>query len=770
MIEIQDTEILLSTNHTSLVLSYRYLRKLCTCYYGRKLISKEEIPCLLRHYSYNEGTELSLDDSQSSPLTEDLLKLDVSVMSHGDYNSPSLVLGNSVSTVFDFRVKEVKEAEPSIIPGLPTPHLADDELVVMLEDEQMKVSLALHYVIFEDCDVIGRYLVIESHNELPVSIRKAMSYQLSLVNHDDSLFSTYGHWADELNGERLPLRHGRTVIESLCGSSSARHNPFFMIEEKDTTNTDGNVYGFNLIYSGNHEYSIEMDTFDNIRIQQGIGSTGFEKILRKDESFFTPMGIFSYSYCGRNGLADQMQRFVNHHVIPSQWENTDRPIVYNNWEATGPNFTKGKLFSLMKKAKDVGIELFVLDDGWFSSRNDDSHGLGDWKVNEKKIPGGLKALSDKCSELGLKFGIWVEPEMVNDDTKLYQEHPDWIIKDNIHVPLKGRHQYVLDLTKKEVRNYILDSLHSILDSADIYYVKWDYNRNISDIPGSFSSFYHDYILGLYEILSTLTKDYPNVLFENCASGGNRFDLGMLSYFPQSWMSDDTDSYQRETIQKNALYGYPLSVMSNHVAAKTSNQLLRKTSLDIKFDVAQYGILGYELDLNDLFKNDIEDIEGQIEFYKKHRKTLQWGRYSIVTEPSEKEDLVLEASLENEAIVTQFHSFQRPNPKEGHLKALYLEENSLYTYKTRQQLIPLKKFGNLVNYIAPIHIKEDYILSVALAKHIKMKSEVDNGITSGSSLLSAGPVLTQEWSGVGYDEHIRLVSDFGTRCYLIQKKD
>lgn len=767
MIEILDEEILLSTKKTSMVLSYRNQKKLGTYYYGRKIISKEEIPSLIRKYSYIEGTEINLEENK--PYTEDLLKLDLSVMNHSDFNSPSLILGNEKSSVFDFVFKEAKIISPSIIEGLPTPHDAKEELLVTLEDSLMKVKADLHYVLYPEVDVIGRYLVIHNENELPLSIRKAMSYQLPLVNHDDRIFSTYGHWADEFNADTHPVIHGRTLIESLTGSSSARHNPFFMILEKDCNNISGNVYGFNLVYSGNHEYSIEMDTFDNIRISQGIQSTGFEKVIETNESFSTPMGIMSFSYEGTNGLALNMQQFVNAHIIKPQWKNTDRPIIYNNWEATGPNFSKGKLVSLMKKAKSIGIELFVLDDGWFSSRNDDSHGLGDWNVNGKKLPGGLKSLSDECQKLGMKFGIWVEPEMVNDDTKLYKEHPDWIIKDNIHIPLKGRHQYVLDLSKKEVQDYIIKAMHSILDNADISYVKWDYNRNISDIPNGFSSFYHDYILGLYKVISKLTDDYPDVLFENCASGGNRFDLGMLSYFPQSWMSDDTDSYQRETIQRNALYGYPLSVMSNHVAAKTSNQLLRKTSLDIKFDVAQYGILGYELDLNDLFKNDLETIEDQIRFYKENRKVLQWGRYSLVSEPSEKEDLVLEASLDDKAIITQFHSLQRPNPKEGHLKALYLEEDSLYTYKTRPQLIPLKKFGNLVNYIAPIHVKEDYILSVALAKHVKMKSEVDEGIASGSALLSSGPVLTQEWSGVGYDEHIRLVSDFGTRCYLIRKK-
>ncbi|MFA6830114.1 MAG: alpha-galactosidase, partial [Bacilli bacterium] len=296
--------------------------------------------------------------------------------------------------------------------------------------------------------------------------------------------------------------------------------------------------------------------------------------------------------------------------------------------------------------------------------------------------------------------------------------------------------------------------------------KWDYNRNISYIP--YSSFNLDYIKGLYSLLRRVTAAYPDVLFENCASGGNRFDLGMLSFFPQSWMSDDTDSFQREFIQGGAIYGYPLSVMSNHVAAKTSNQLLRKTTLDTKFDVASFGVLGYELDLNDLFDKDLSVIKEQIKFYKKHRMTLQFGKIGIVSDYSENTNRSIQVFDDEKTIVGIYEAIAKPTSREGHLKALYLDDDQLYSYQTRTHSFPLQKFGSLVNYVSPVHLKEDGTLLSVLAKHVDMKGETDKGITSGRVFRSIGPVLSQEWSGVGYDERIRLMGDFGSRMYVIEK--
>ena len=761
MIEIIEKDILISTNNTSLLLSHQNNDKLTSEYYGNKILFKEEIPSLKRTYAVQQGGSTVLNDTDN--FSNNDLKQVVSTIGNGDYFSPSWILYPMNS--LDFFFKEAKIIEPTILTDYPTPHKPSSEIMILLEDKVFNLILELHYITYDDVDVISSYSILYNYSSSDIRIKKAMSYQLSLVNNNSNLVSTYGSWANELNEACEKIQPGRKVIESLLGSSGARHNPFFYIKEDNCNNISGNCYGFNLIYSGNFENSIEVDAFQNMRIQTGISSTSLDIEVKQNDSFTTPIGIFSYSSKGSNGLAKNMQNFVNNNIIPEYFKDRERPVIYNNWEATGMKFTKSKIISLMKKAKSYGIETFVLDDGWFSTRDDDSHGLGDWKVNEKKIPGGLKSLSDEANKLGLDFGIWMEPEMVNEDTELYKNHTDWIIHDS-HSSYKGRHQHVLNLALKEVQDFVIDSVCSTLSSANITYLKWDYNRNFTNIENG--ALPYQYIIGLYRVLKEITTRYPHVLFENCASGGNRFDLGMLSYFAQSWMSDDTDSFKRESIQKGALIGYPLSVMSNHVSCKTSNQLMRKTSLDTKFEVAMYGVLGYELDLNDLFKIDDKSILDQIEFYKKNRKTLQFGNCYIVKEEKKNQDYVIEAIKDDTCIVSYYRSIDDISFPEERLQALYLDKDSLYTYQSRIQRIPLYKFGTLVNYQSPIHLKEDGMLFSMIGKFQEMKSEDDHGYISGNVLENSGPVLSQEWSGAGYNEHIRLMGDFSSRTYVISK--
>ncbi len=761
MIEIKDKEIIISTDNTSLILSTRNNLKLTSEYYGTRIKFQEEIESLIRKYSVCQGTTVLLDEKDN--FSNNDLKTVVSTVGNGDYFSPSLII--SEFGTIDLFFKEAKIIDSTSLDIYPTPHNPSSEVMILLEDKYLNLSLELHYTTYDKEDVISCYSLLKNNSGNDIHIQKMMSYQLSLVNNNSKLISTYGCWANELNQAIEEIKQGRKVIESLLGSSSARHNPFFYITENNCTNTYGNCYGFNLIYSGNFESSVETDCFDLMRIQGGISSTGLNLVIKNDESFITPIGIFSYSDKGSNGLASNMQNFINNKIISEYFKDKERPIFYNNWEATGMKFNKSKIISLMKKAKKYGIETFVLDDGWFSTRDDDSHGLGDWKVNEKKLPGGLKALSDEAKKLGLNFGIWMEPEMVNEDTETYKSHPDWIIKD-IHPSYKGRHQHTLNLAKKEVQDFIIESVSDVLNSADISYLKWDYNRNFSNIDSG--NLPYEYIIGLYRVLKEITKRFPHVLFENCASGGNRFDLGMLSYFAQSWMSDDTDSFKRESIQKGAIIGYPNSVMSNHVSCKTSNQLMRKTSLDAKFEVAMHGILGYELDLNDLFKMDEKMIIDQISFYKEYRKTLQWGNCYILQEEAKHQDYEIETIKEDTCIVSIYRSIDELDFKEERLKALYLDSDSLYFYQSRIQRIPLQSFGTLVNYQSPIHLKEDGMLFSLVAQIQEMKTEDNHGYTSGKSLEFNGPVLSQEWSGCGYNENVRLMLDFSSRSYVIKK--
>ncbi len=762
MFEIKGDEILVSTERTSLVFSHSHNGKLTCEYYGRKIRFPEEVSFLKRNYPVLYGGECVLNRKDS--FSNNMIKGVCSTMGNGDYFSPAFVVSPFCTLDFVFAGVE-NEKETDFV--FPLPHDPSSSFVILLKDETCSLFLKLHLLSFDKEDVIGAYYELINGSGKSVFVNKAMSFQLCLVNQDDTLVSTYGSWANELNTCETKIVPGRFVLESGLGSSSARHNPSFYIKEGECTSRDGNCYGFNLMYSGNFEDSIEMDAFSNIRIQSGILSTGFMKEIAPEEGFVTPCFVFSFSYLGTNVLSNNMQSFVNHHVIPKEFMDKERPIVYNNWEATGMKFNKGKIVSLMKKAKSLGIETFVLDDGWFSSRDDDSHGLGDWEVNLRKIPGGLASLAKEAEKLSLSFGIWMEPEMVNEDSRVYQNHPDWIIHDS-HKAYTGRNQYVLDLSKEEVQQFVLKSVSDVLSSARISYLKWDYNRNFTNMASS--SLNYDYIVGLYRVLRTLKERFPDVLFENCASGGNRFDLGMLSFFPQSWMSDDTDSFKRESIQKSAMVNYPLSVMSNHVAAKTSNQLLRKTSLETKFDVACFGILGYELDLDDLSPLEEKTIKEQISFYKKYRKVLQFGQYYLVQERSGSSDLILQAYTEKTSIVGYFRSIDEISFKEERLFAYNLNPESFYEYENRIEHIPLEKFGNLVNYISPIHLKEDGMLFSLVSRFKDMLSEHDHGFASGNTILSMGPCLAQEWTGSGYNENIRLMGDFSSRLYVISKVD
>jgi alpha-galactosidase len=768
MVNTENNYFLLSTKSASLLLHVTANKKVVTEYYGGRLTSLKEAPALTRNYPCGQGTSLAYDEANPQ-ISLDYLNSDYSTAGRGDYCWPSLILSNKDGGVFDFLFDSFFVRKPQPIPSLPTPHGASEELVIVCVEAAMKATLILHYFIYESEDVIGRYVEIRNDNEFPLAISRAESFQLVIPNREYSLVTLYGSWANENNQEEVRIGHGRLVNESTSGLSSNRHNPFFLIKEKGADFEHGVCYGFNLVYSGNHEESLELDAFSSLHIQSGISPLYFRKTLVKGTSFATPMAVMTYSRKGSNGISHSMQRFVNDCVILPHYKDMVRPVVYNNWEATTFKFTKAKLIGLMKKAADLGVELFVLDDGWFGERDDDSHGLGDWKCNTKKIPGGLKALSDVADSLHLRFGIWMEPEMVNEDSKCFKAHPDWIIRDPLHTPLKGRHQYVLDLTKKEVQDFLFDSVNDVLSSADISYLKWDCNRPLSDFPNVPSSFFHDYVLGLYSVLKRVTDKFPDVLFENCASGGNRFDLGMLSYFPQSWLSDDTDSFQRYFIQSGAYLGYPLSVCSNHVAAKTSNQMLRATSLDSKFDIAAFGVLGYELDLNDLTAIDEKTIKGQIAYYKAHRELFQNGLFSELKSFKEGNVALWEVQKDGETILGRYEKFQEPAPEEAHLEGVGFDEGTIYHYVSREESIPLKKFGHLVNYFAPVHVSEDGLIMAELNKRKDMKSEVQEGDISGSALLSSGLFLNQEWSGTGLEKDIRLIGDFGGRLYFISKK-
>jgi len=768
MLLLRDTEAVLSTRSLSLLFSSRQQGKLTLEYFGTK-IREEEIPSLLfGPYFLFQGSEVPMgEDEKSASLSENELPLVVSALGRGDYFSPSVLLENEKTPVFDFRVVAMEKGKNEASSPFPLPHGASEELVVRLEERKEGAFLDLHVLAFDEEDVFAAYTVLRNENDLPLTVHKLLSFSLPMELPGARLHSFYGNWAGELQESVSDVIPGRLALESLSGTSSARHSPFFYLTFPGTGENAGKALSMNLFYSGSFEADVEEDSFRHGRVSAGLSSTSFTKVLKKGESLFTPALSFTLTYQGENGLRRQNQDFVRNHVVPSYWAKKERPVAYNNWEATSFDFTSGRIKGLMKRAKSLGIELFVLDDGWFKNRNDDRHGLGDWEEDRKKLPGGLRDLSDYAKSLGLKFGLWMEPEMVNPTSELFRKHPDWVLQDGEHENLLSRHQLTLDLSKKDVQDFVYESVRKVLLSADISYLKWDMNRPMSGFPRPMSSYVLDYMLGLYSVLRRIREAFPELLMENCASGGNRFDLGMLSFFDQSWMSDDTDSFEREKIQFNALAGYPLSVMSNHVAAKTSLQMLRKTSYDTKFDVAAFGVLGYELNLSDLSGIEEENLRQQILFYREHRKTLQQGTGLLV----EKEEnlLSVEALGEKEALVGRYLVLQTPHPRRERLRLLGLDPSALYRYSTREESIPVQKFGLWVNTLSPLHLKEDSPLFSFVGRKKDMKGEKDSGLLSGVTLLSEGAPLSDSWSGTGYNEKVRLMGDFGARLYLVQKE-
>ncbi|MEG0977969.1 MAG: alpha-galactosidase [Bacilli bacterium] len=763
----------LETRNTSYILRIDETKQIICEYYGAK-IDEEEITAISEKWPYSYGSSIVYDKTLSKNKCLDLMSLEFSSVGKGNYNSPSIILKNKAGYVFDFRYVSAEIVEKiSNYKILPMPHDIDNELIIYLKDETANITAELHYFVCEDSDSICRNVVLVNNSEEEIIIKKVMSMQLELINNDYEIINLYGGWINEGTKEFTPIKHGLYINDSKTGGSSNRHNPFFIVKEKKADYFNGDAYAFNLIYSGNHYSSVERTNYDKIIIQNGINEYCFEEKLKQNKTFITPISVLSFSNCGINGVSSNMHDFVNKHIIPKKLANLPKPIVINNWEATYFKFDEGKLLSIAKKAKKLGIEMFVLDDGWFSTRNNDSSGLGDYNVNLKKIHSGLKGLADKINDIGLKFGLWFEPEMVNEDSLLYKEHPDWIIRCVERTPSEGRNQFVLDLRKKVVRDYIVKNVDDILTDSNIEYVKWDCNRHISDLEALDeldTASFHNYVLGLYEVLKLITLRHSGVLFESCSSGGNRFDLGMLSYMHQTWASDDTDGHQRAIIQSGFSLGYPLSSISCHVSSNTSHQLLRKTPIETRFNLACFGVLGYEFDLNNLNSEEEKIVIDQINFYKKHRNLLQYGKFMQIETFDESNKMVWEVISKDrsEAIIGLFASLQEPNPKTTILKGYDFLPEAQYQVSVRKQNHNIKLFGGLINMISPIKLNEEGSIVNFISKHKLMEGEEETYIVKGSTLNAGAIKLKAEWAGVGYDENVRVIGDFGSRLYYIKK--
>ncbi|MCU0105494.1 alpha-galactosidase [Acholeplasma vituli] len=771
MIQIKLPFIHLKTNAFSYVIHITQVEKIEHVYFGKPLIDDDFKPLLFKPTA-GVGSAI-LYDRNGQNLNLDFFPSEYSEFGKGDFRLTPLELHMpDGSFVTDF-VYHSHEIQKGIYPSNDLPIGKENDsvesLILTLKDTKYDLYLKLIYTLYEDSDVLGRRAILVNNDET-VHIRKLMSMMVDFVDCDYDLLSLQGGWIKESHKEITPLQRGTLLLESTTGASSNRVNPGFILMKKGTHEDFGSCYGFNLIYSGNHYEAIQVSNHGMTRVMSGIHPQAFHYELAKGQSFETPEAILTFSALGLNTLSNQFHHFIHEHITPRQFKGLLRPVVINSWEAFFFDFNESKLVSLAKKAKKLGVELFVLDDGWFGNRNDDTSSLGDYTVNLKKLKGGLKRLSDTIHKLGLKFGLWFEPEMISEKSVLYQTHPDWVVKVDGRTPSLGRNQWVLDLTNGEVRNYILKSMKQILNETLIDYIKWDMNRHITDAyskhvkhPGMF---YHEYIKGLYAILKDLTETYPNLWIESCSSGGNRFDLGMLSYTPYVWASDNTDPIERLKIQGGLSYFYPLSTISAHVSLSPHAQTIRTTPLSTRFNVAAMGCLGYELNLKYVTKAEQTEIKHQIELYKIYREVFQQGHFYRFNSP--RKDLTLFQVSHNQTHILGFYqNGYDASPNTDVIQVKNLKPNQTYSIESVQQTMPIQQFGHLIAHAIPIKLNPNGYLMHKIGQYKRLNNATESYVVSGAALMQGIPVI-QQFSGTYYNEQTRLLGDFGSQIYIIKE--
>ncbi len=566
--------------------------------------------------------------------------------SHGstDFRRPAVELrqpNGSRITSFVYHSHTVAPGKPAL-DGLPATYCEQDSeaetLTIRLQDELLNVSVYLNYTLFANHPALARSARIVNEGGLELHLTHAMSLSLDLPDREYELLHFSGAWGRERHLKVRRLEQGVQSVESLRGHSSHNHNPFVMLRRPGTDEDQGEVLGFSLVYSGNFLAQAEVDTWDTTRITLGINPFGFDWKLEPGEGFQTPEAVAVYSHQGMGAMSRTFHTLYRSRLARGEWRDRPRPILINNWEATYFNFDEDKLVSIAQAAKRDGVELFVLDDGWFGARRSDRAGLGDWIANPELLPQGIPGLAERVEALGMKFGLWFEPEMVNRDSDLYRAHPDWLLQTPGRTPSHGRNQFVLDFSRPEVVDRVHAMMADILSGAKVSYVKWDMNRSITEAysaalpPDRQGEVFHRYILGVYDLYERLTSAFPHVLFESCASGGGRFDPGMLYYAPQAWTSDDSDAAERLKIQYGTSFCYPVVSMGAHVSAVPNHQVNRATPLSTRANVAYFGTFGYELDLNRLTSEEREQVRAQIAFMKEHRDVIQFGDFYRLLSP------------------------------------------------------------------------------------------------------------------------------------------
>ncbi|RYM06528.1 alpha-galactosidase [Sporolactobacillus sp. THM7-7] len=683
-------EFHLQTDVSSYIFKVMKNNQLGQLYYGKKIRHRPSFSHLFQSRFRSNVVNVFPDDTTFSLGTQ---MQEYPAYGTGDFRYPAYAIrqeNGSRITQFEFKSYRVIEGKPKL-EGLPSTYVASDDeamtLDILLSDDRLHIDLHLVYTVFEKYNVITRNAKFVNHGSEAVDLPVALSASVDLPDDDFVMMQLSGSWARERHLYERKLQPGVQSISSTRTASSAQQNPFIALRRPDTNENLGSVYGFSLVYSGNFLAQVEVDDYHISRVTMGINPFDFNWRLSPGDGFQTPEVVMVFSDRGLTGMSQTYQTLYRERLASGTWRDRERPVLINNWEGTYFDFNEEKIVTMARQAKELGAELFVLDDGWFGERDDDTTSLGDWFVDKRKLPNGLAGLSKRIRELGLDLGLWFEPEMISEKSRLYQQHPDWVI----HVPGRrmspGRNQYVLDFSRQEVVDYLYERMASAIEEASLSYIKWDMNRHITESYSAALSAEHQqelghrYILGVYRLYEKLTSHYPNVLFESCASGGGRFDPGLLHYAPQTWTSDDTDAVERLKIQFGTSFVYPLSAIGAHVSAVPNHQASRVTPLSTRAAVAYFGVFGYELDVTSMTAEEKQAVRRQIAFFKANRRVIQFGDFYRIESPYEKDGNVTSWMVvskdKKEALAARYQVLARPNPAIDRIRFKGLDPDKLY---------------------------------------------------------------------------------------------
>ena len=638
----KDRTFTLQTKNTTYQMQVDRYGFLLHLYYGKKTDGCMDY--LLTYYDRGFSGN-PYDAGEDRTYSMDTLPQEFPCYGNGDFRSTAFAVENADGSMScDLRYKSHKIFDGKYnLEGLPAVYASDEEaqtLEILMEDPVTGVKVVLLYGVLPAQDIITRSVSVKNESSGKIYLNKIESASLDFLYGDYEILTFYGRHAMERNVQRVPVVHGTQKIGSVRGTSSHQYNPMMILAEKETTEDKGNCYAMSFVYSGCFQGEVLKDQLNQTRMMLGLQEEAFRYPLETGEMFQAPEVILSYSSEGMNRLSQNLHHCIRQHICRGKYKEEIRPILINSWEAAYFDFTGDTIYELAKAAKEVNIDMLVMDDGWFGKRDDDNSGLGDWFVNEKKLGGTLGNLIKRINDLGVKFGIWIEPEMVSEDSDLYRKHPDWALTVPGRNPVRSRNQLVLDFSRKEVVDAIYDQICKVLDQGNIEYVKWDMNRSLMDVYSSVTRdqgrVLHDYVLGLYDFLERLVQRYPNLLIEGCSGGGGRFDAGMMYYTPQIWCSDNTDAIDRLRIQYGTSFGYPVSVVGSHVSAVPNHQTGRKTPLHTRGVVAMSGTFGYELNLMKLSEEEKQEIREQIAEYKSYAPIIQNGLYYRLSNPTTEE--------------------------------------------------------------------------------------------------------------------------------------